>query len=142
MKIFNLIFPAVTERTGRNDICSNCLVTVGSKSRSKPATKASLNDPTAFGRLAAFVFSSQDEQPEIFDGKGNRVGNRSQRVGMNTTDTLLMIRLTHQSSRPMHCMKPHLIVFDDILSAWNAQHRERAGVFEKPKIYLPRCRNC
>ena len=108
----------------------NCFV--GATSQSKPATKASDDDGgrsksirekairfriLIMGRANAGKTTilqkvcNTAEQPEIFDNKGNKVRNPSAKDqnGANDTDELLMIRSTHQWSRPL---RGYDIIFD------------------------------
>jgi hypothetical protein len=101
---------------------SNCLA--GSKSQPKPATTASSNDDYRYrsirrkaGRFRVLIMGRANagkttilqkvcntaEQPEIFDSRGIKVRNCSAKDqhGANDADELLMIRSTHQWSRPL-----------------------------------------
>jgi hypothetical protein len=101
---------------------SNCLV--GSKSQPKPATTASTDDHyrsksirRKAGRFRVLIMGranagkttilqkvcNTEEQPEIFNSRGNKVRTCSAKDqhGANDADDLLMIRSTHQWSRPL-----------------------------------------
>jgi septin family protein len=110
-------------------VISNRLV--GSKTQSKPATKASDDDRRIklirdkAGRFRILIIGRANagkttilqkvcntaEQPEIFDSEGKKVRIRSAKYqhGANDADELLMIRSTHQWSRPL---RGYDIIFD------------------------------